>query len=342
MVLSSLDAGYQSGDLSLFPEAIDTLTQLHDVKNNAETVLTQSLTYNGKYVVVADTSGFPDRGIIRIGPPAGTPGNAELIYYDQKSTGIFRNLRRGFAGSRQNQWKNGSNVTAAVMADHHMSQKDAILNIQHNVGLEAFPDDNSLNGILTALETKFYAPKPLFRAFPIVGAPPLAVRFQNFSTGNLVRYLWDFGDGTTSIERNPTHIYQKDGVYSVNLNIITSLGAQGITTKSNYITVDSQQKTPFFYATPTTGYSLASDDPTVFTFVDQTDGDITERYWVFDGPGQSNGQPVPNQSIAQVDPDIHTVTYSFDEPGIYEPSLLIVFANRNLKRVFLKDSITVY
>ena len=42
---SSLDLGYQSGDLSLFPLAKDTRSQLYDARNNAETTLKQTLTY---------------------------------------------------------------------------------------------------------------------------------------------------------------------------------------------------------------------------------------------------------------------------------------------------------
>lgn len=42
------------------------------------------------------------------------------------------------------------------------------------------------------------------------------VSFQNNSV-NAVRFLWDFGDGTTSEEENPAHIYQNTGSYTVTL-----------------------------------------------------------------------------------------------------------------------------
>lgn len=344
---SSLDIGYTSGDLSVYPEAKDTKDTLYEVRNNAETQLRQTLSYNGKYIVVDDTSNFPPQGLLRVGPPAGQAGAAELIYYASKTTGIFRGLVRGFAGSRQNPWPVGSWVANAVMAEHHNAIKDAVIQIEKNLGVEENPEEGSLNQILKSQETRFLAPKALFRAHRIEGPPPLKVRFQNFSTGPLVRYLWDFGDGTTSVEKNPIHTYQAEGVYSVQLNVITSLGAQGITFKRNYITVDEEAKSPFFYVLPYQGYSkeTAEDlniEPTTFNFVDQTDGDITQRYWIFDGAGTVNDEEsIDGNSFPVFDPNIHTVNYVYDKPGTYTPSLLILFENQNLKRSFLKEEILV-
>jgi PKD repeat protein len=344
---SSLDIGYTTGDLSVFPEAKDSKETLYEVRNNAETKLKQTLSYNGKYIIVEDNSGFPPRGLLRVGPPAGQPGAAELIYYEAKTTGIFRNLIRGFAGSRQNPWPVGSWVANAVMAEHHNAVKDAVIQIEKDLGVELKPTEESLNGILKAQETRFLAPKAIFRAHRIEGSPPLQVRFQNFSTGPLVRYLWDFGDGTTSVEKSPIHTYQAEGIYSVQLNVITSLGARGITSKKNYITVSEDSKTPFFYVLPYQGYSKEtaeseSVEPTSFNFVDQTDGDIIQRYWIFDGPGKVNGtEEIDGTSYPVFDPNIHTVNYVYDKPGNYTPSLLIIFENQNLKRVFLKNEISV-
>jgi len=82
-------------------------------------------------------------------------------------------------------------------------------------------------------------------------------------------------------------------------------------------------------------------DPTEFTYVDQTDGDIVQRYWIFDGAGKHNGEEVPTQSIPEYNPNVHTSSYVYDLPGEYEPSLLILFESQKLQRAFLKDKITV-
>jgi len=39
-------------------------------------------------------------------------------------------------------------------------------------------------------------------------------------------YKWDFGDGETSTEKNPTHIYEKAGDYEYNLTVTDSSGAK--------------------------------------------------------------------------------------------------------------------
>lgn len=47
-------------------------------------------------------------------------------------------------------------------------------------------------------------------------ATPLIRYFKNFSLG-ATRCLWDFGDGTTSIEKDPVHTFPGQGMYSVKL-----------------------------------------------------------------------------------------------------------------------------
>ena len=38
--------------------------------------------------------------------------------------------------------------------------------------------------------------------------PPITLNFQNLSTGPAsIKYLWNFGDGTSSAQTNPSHTY---------------------------------------------------------------------------------------------------------------------------------------
>lgn len=50
---------------------------------------------------------------------------------------------------------------------------------------------------------------------PAAGCAPYTVNFRN--TGRGATYAWDFGDGSTSNQRDPTHTYSEGGIYTVTL-----------------------------------------------------------------------------------------------------------------------------
>ncbi len=58
-----------------------------------------------------------------------------------------------------------------------------------------------------------------FTANPTSGEAPLTVKFSDQSVGNPTSWLWQFGDGTSSSEKNPTHIYRDVRTYGVTLRV---------------------------------------------------------------------------------------------------------------------------
>jgi PKD repeat protein len=62
-------------------------------------------------------------------------------------------------------------------------------------------------------------PLAAFTADNVSGAPPLVVRFRDQSSGNPNEWSWEFGDGSTSSEANPSHTYTEAGQYTVTLTI---------------------------------------------------------------------------------------------------------------------------
>lgn len=65
-------------------------------------------------------------------------------------------------------------------------------------------------------------------ASAVAGIAPLAVDFATQATGGTpVRWEWDFGDGTTSTEAEPSHIYQEPGTYVAQVAVFDQRGARG-------------------------------------------------------------------------------------------------------------------
>ena len=75
-----------------------------------------------------------------------------------------------------------------------------------------------------------------FSGTPTTGGAPLKVYFTDISIGYPTTWLWDFGDGYTSTEQNPSHEYLNSGTYSVTLSVTGATGSSSVT-KNNYVTV---------------------------------------------------------------------------------------------------------
>ncbi len=70
-------------------------------------------------------------------------------------------------------------------------------------------------------EPPFYAD---FIADPLSGTTPLTVQFSDQSNGNISRWFYQFGDGFSSINKNPVHTYKMPGNYTVRLMILARDG----------------------------------------------------------------------------------------------------------------------
>lgn len=93
---------------------------------------------------------------------------------------------------------------------------------------------NSKNTTITVLE-KPAAVLPLvnFTSNATAGYAPFDVQFTDFSQNETSR-IWNFGDGTSSTNKNPTHTYSIVGKYVVNLTVSNT---NGIVSKSSVINV---------------------------------------------------------------------------------------------------------
>lgn len=68
-------------------------------------------------------------------------------------------------------------------------------------------------------------PKADFENDSVTMCDPAVVSFTNSSiSGPSVSYLWQFSDGSTSTDKNPTHSFSPAGVYNVTLTVISNNG----------------------------------------------------------------------------------------------------------------------
>lgn len=95
------------------------------------------------------------------------------------------------------------------------------------------------NSTITILDNDNPAqPTAAFTAIPTSGQVSLRVQFNDSSTGNITSWSWNFGDGNTSTERNPVHIYTTAGKFTVSLTVTGPSGST-IKTLPDYIQVST-------------------------------------------------------------------------------------------------------
>jgi PKD repeat protein len=139
------------------------------------------------------------------------------------------------------------------------------------------------------------------------GCTSLDVTFSSVLTqGDIIDYLWDFGDGGSSTEPHPTHTYAPtvSSRFDVTLTVTDSCGPQSIT-KPAYVSVALEIPTPDF----TVVGDSTGQAPFTVEFSDLSTGLIDVYEWNFDD-GTDN--------VFEQNP-----THEFTGPGTYSVSLTV-------------------
>ncbi|MDD1670980.1 MAG: PKD domain-containing protein [Methanomicrobiales archaeon] len=172
------------------------------------------------------------------------PPKAQFAAYPRQGkaplTVLFVDLSRGNVGSRL--WDFGDGSTSAERFAVHTYENPGRYTVKLTVTNSGGTDTMTrVNYIRVNAERP---PDAQFTASPRAGTAPLEVSFRDLSKGSVDSRLWDFGDGSTSIEEDPVHIYATPGTYSVSLTVVNDAGSDTAVMK-NYIKVnEKKQGTP--------------------------------------------------------------------------------------------------
>ena len=114
-------------------------------------------------------------------------------------------------------------------------------------------------GTSSKTETGYIAagmlPSAQFGGVPTEGFVPLSVQFNDLSTGSPYIWAWNFGDGTGSSAKNPTHLYTEAGEYTVALTVNNSFGSN-TRIQTAYIKVKEVARTEVYISGSRAGYIL--------------------------------------------------------------------------------------
>ena len=168
--------------------------------------------------------------------------------------------------------------------------------------------------------------KPDFSAAPTQQWINQDIGFTDQTTGDSGPFscLWNFGDGTTSTESNPTHSYDTAGIYTVYLVATDSHGNKAVKTREQYITAAGPLSADFTSETIVETYEQ-------FRFLDTTKGGFPPYTyeWDFDNDGTVDS--------TESNPD-----WSYPDAGTYTVSLKVTDSKGNQNTLVREGLIKVF
>jgi gliding motility-associated-like protein len=153
--------------------------------------------------------------------------------------------------------------------------------------------------------------KVLPEAFPdfsyVQDGCSLGAQFTNLTAllpGDTVKYLWQFGNGKTSTEKDPFAIFDTAGTYPVTLTINNGLWCQHAITKNVTIAILPGVLNAFFSAMPD-----RSCTPGIITFTNLSSNDQT-REWYFNNTLRTTGGSFTDTFYTDTTIDVKLIVFN--------------------------------
>lgn len=149
----------------------------------------------------------------------------------------------------------------------------------------------------------------------------------------IASWFWEFGDGATSTDQHPAHVYHAAGPMTVSLTVTDDEGTSDTETRTAYLTVRGNPPQASFEASRPWGVTI--DEFEFNNTSDEGTGNVT-YHWQF-GDGAESSEENPTHTYA--DPGIYTVALQAQNPfGSHFAQLEVrVYATEALDRYVRKE-----
>ncbi len=310
--------------------------------NTATIINGPSANYGRTLVVIYEDSSQPyrqiwlDEGydILYHDPATGYAVFNNVTHGDVASAQLINVLPSGdTGGDGQNILFNGQSNTMVVKkgsdpAFGYYSVTRALQSGTNDMGVSATGSYMSLSTSILTI-THVTASEAGFTATPTSGKTPLTVLFTDTSTGTPATWNWDFGDGSTSTEQNPTHTYRTVGNYTINLTVTNSLGSD-TESKARYIIAHAPSANDALI--PIVGFTAGTTSgtfPLTVQFNDTTTGNVTNWIWDFQNDGTTDST-LQNPAFTYTSAGSYAVNLTVSGPDGSNSTLKSAFITVNL------------
>ncbi len=266
--------GYRFHQSGVYPVSV-VISDIHDCKDTAT---------RDHYILVAQP-----KALFKAQPPVGCAPLTVLF------TDTSTNTPGAYSATRIWDFGNGTRTVTTAATSHTYPATANVYSVRliviDNVGCTDTLDK------LDYIETR----KPLasFYADDTAGCIGQVISFLNTSTGSGLNAQWDFGDGTSSADLNPTHVYSSTGTYHVRLVIMDGSGCRDTVIKNSFINISKPDAS--FRMSDT----LAICPPLNVSFTGTSTGAATYN-WSF---GNNSGSQIQHPSSVYTDPGIYAVMF---------------------------------
>lgn len=243
---------------------------------NSHTVIPgTTTTYN---ISLTDANGcgpVTESVIVTVHPPLSVTALSDQSICPGAAATISATGSGGNGGPYTYTWTNNINATTLTGAVQSVSP-----NVSTTYTVTVSDGCTTPNATDQVTITLLSLPFTSFTADTLSGCSPVMVNFSHAAAG--ANCSWNFGDGTTSNDCTPQHVFSEPGCYNISLTVTDANGCTSDTSVNNMICV---------FAIPVAGFTFGPVDADIFHpevyFTNLTTGG-SQYTWNFEGGGSSH------------------------------------------------------